>query len=262
MSAKPVVTRHDIAAGLRQMDLKQGERVMVHSSLSSMGQVEGGAREVVEGFLEVLGPEGTLVVPTFTHSGTEYFDPRESPSKNGAITEAARHYPGAVRSLHPTHAVTAIGRDAEELVADDLERGPLGKDCALDRLAKKGGKVFLLGVSHQVNSTIHVGEDYAGDPDRHKRWSPENPKQVILNHPERGEMVVLITSMMGSTVAFKRMEEVLRERGRIVDGRIGAAPCQVMKGQDVIDATVDILRPILASEETLGTAPDPPPAAG
>ena len=235
------VTRTDIATSLRAMGLEAGDRVMVHSSLSSMGHVEGGAATVVQAFLDVLGPEGTLMVPTFTHSGCEYFDPLKSPSLNGAVTEAARRFPGAVRSLHPTHAVTAIGPDAESLVEDDLNRGALGRDCALDRLIRKGGYVFLLGVDHTSNSAIHIGEDYAG-ADRHGMFSPENPKVVVLNHPEHGEMEVTLTEMMGSTVAFKRMEEVLRGRGRIVDGRIGKANCQLMKGADILGATADILR--------------------
>ncbi|NKB67468.1 MAG: hypothetical protein GKR89_10435 [Candidatus Latescibacteria bacterium] len=237
----------NIVEGLHEIGLAGGDQVVVHSSLSSMGHVEGGAPTVVTAFLDVLGVAGTLVVPTFTHSGTEYFDPLGSPSKNGAITEAARAWEGAVRSLHPTHAVTAIGPAGQELVADDLQRGALGRDCALDRLAQMGGWVLLLGVDHQVNSTIHVGEDYAGDPDRHKRWSPDNPKRVVLNHPEQGEMEVLLTSMMGSTVAFGRMEETLRQRGQIRDGQLGAAPCQLMRGRDVIAATLDILRPILGA---------------
>ena len=67
------------------MGLEAGDRVMVHSSLSSMGHVEGGAAMVVQAFLDVLGPEGTRMVPTFTHSGCEYFDPLKSPSLNGAV---------------------------------------------------------------------------------------------------------------------------------------------------------------------------------
>ncbi len=243
--ASATVAQQDITTAILKMGLGKGHSVIVHSSLSSMGHVAGGGVTVVEAFLEVLGSEGTLMVPTFTHSGTEYFDPLESPSKNGAITEAARLRAGAVRSLHPTHAATAIGPDAEELVGDDLERGALAEDCALDRLAKKGGWVFLLGVDHQVNSTIHVGEAYAGDQYRHAGFSPDNPKKVILNHPQQGETEVLLTSMMGSTVAFEKMEGELRRRWQIIDGQIGAAKCQMMKGQDVIDAAVDILRPVL-----------------
>ena len=235
------VTRTDIGTSLESMGLKASDHVMVHSSLSSIGHVEGGAAKVVQAFLDVLGPTGTLMVPTFTHSGCEYFDPLVTPSLNGAITEAARARLEAVRSFHPTHALTAIGPDAHELLKDDLERGALGRDCGLDRLIKKGGYVFLLGVDHKSNSSIHIGEDYAGD-DRHKAISPENPKVVMFNHPDTGEEEITLTEMMGSTLAFDRMEEILRARSQIVDGTIGEADCQLMKGADIIAATLDILK--------------------
>ncbi len=235
------VVRSDVIRSLESMGLKAGDRVMVHSSLSSMGHVEGGAPTVLQAFLDVLGAAGTLMVPTFTHSGCQYYDPLLTPSLNGAITEAARSLPGAIRSLHPTHAVTVVGPDAEDLVEDDLDRGALGRDSALDRLIKKGGHVFLLGVDHRANSSIHIGEDYAGD-DRQASISPDHPKVVVLNHPQRGEEEVTLTEMMGSTIAFDRMEEVLRSRDQVVEGKIGEATCQLMKGEDIIAATVDILR--------------------
>ena len=95
-------------------------------------------------------------------------------------------------------------------------------------------------MDHTSNSAIHIGEDYAG-ADRLGMISPEKPKGVVLNHPEDGEMEVTLTEMMGSTVAFERMEEVLRARGQIVDGTIGKAKCQKMKGADILAATVEIL---------------------
>ncbi len=238
------ITRSDIAASLRAMGLAVGDKVMVHSSLSSMGQVEGGADAVVDAFLEVVGSEGTLMVPTFTHSGCEYFDPLVSPSLNGAITEAVRARPLAVRSLHPTHAVTVIGPDAEGLVDGDLARGALGRNCALDKLAKAGGWVFLLGVTQDSNSTIHIGEDYGGDDRTLGIFNPENPKIVILKHPEQCEIEVALTEMMCNTVfAFARMRDELLARGQLTEATIGRAPCQLMKGQHVIDAAVDLLNP-------------------
>ena len=96
-------------------------------------------------------------------------------------------------------------------------------------------------MDHKSNSAIHIGEDYAG-ADRHKSISPDNPKVVVLNHPERGEVKVTLTEMMEGTIAFDRMEEVLRERGQLVEGKIGEAKCQLMKGEDIIAATVDILK--------------------
>jgi aminoglycoside 3-N-acetyltransferase len=133
-------------------------------------------------------------MPTFTHSSTKYFDLLTSPSKNGAVTEACRSHFRAVRSLHPTHAVTVIGPDAEELVMDDLECGALGRGCALHKLIERGGLVFLLGVDHQENSAIHIGEDLAGD-DRHRHFSPEDPKRVTVKHPQNGEIDVVTATV-------------------------------------------------------------------
>jgi aminoglycoside 3-N-acetyltransferase len=237
------VTRDDIVAELRRMGLTAGDGVMLHSSLSSMGRVEGGAGAVVEAFLEVLGTEGTLMVPTFIFSGASYFDPLTTRSKCGAITEAVRLHPRAVRSYHPTHAVAVIGPNAADLVAGDEYARALGTGCALHRMIEAGGKVFLLGVSQGSNSAIHIGEDFAGDPDRHKRFTPENPGRVTLNHPEKGEIEVELTSMMGHTRAFDELEGLMRSRGKIADGRIGEAVCQVVRGADVVRNTMDILMP-------------------
>lgn len=137
------VSRRDIVTAIREMGLQEGDKVMVHSSLSSMGYVDSGAVTVVEAFLEVLGSEGILMVPTFTHSGTEYYDPLATPSKNGAVSEAARKYPGAVRSLHPTHAVTAIGPDAEELWYGTIwSGGPWPKTVPWIAWQRKGDGFF------------------------------------------------------------------------------------------------------------------------
>ena len=98
---------------------------------------------------------------------------------------------------------------------------------------------FELRKEHAKSPSI-IGEDSAG-ADRHGMFSPEKPKVVVLNHPEHGEMDTL-TEMMGHTVAFARIEEVLRARGQIVDGTIGQARCQMMKGEELLAATVEILR--------------------
>ena len=236
-----MITNADLVEGLFNMGIRNGEHLMVHSSLKSLGYVEDGANTVVEALLETIGSNGTLMVPTFTHSNTEYYDPTESPSKNGAITEAIRKRSDSVRSLHPTHAVTVIGPDAEELVLNDLNCGPLGKGCALDLLSKRQGRILLLGVNHEANSIIHVGEDYASDPGREKFCSPKNPKRVTLKHPDLGDVEILLTSMMGRTLAFDLMVNLLRNTKKIIDGKLGKADCQLMNGLDVIEATQDIL---------------------
>ena len=86
--------QEQIAEALQTLGLGPGHIIFVHSSLSSIGYVEGGADAVVDAFLDVLGSTGTLVVPTFTfsHGGKldPVFDPIRDASEMGRITEVTR----------------------------------------------------------------------------------------------------------------------------------------------------------------------------
>ncbi|MBU0608095.1 MAG: AAC(3) family N-acetyltransferase, partial [Armatimonadetes bacterium] len=110
---EPVVTHETLVAGFREMGMAPGRLVMVHSSLSAFGHVEGGAETVIEALLEAISPDGTLVLPTLCQRDKERreqtWDIANSPSDVGRITEVFRTWPGAVRSDHFTHSVTAVG---------------------------------------------------------------------------------------------------------------------------------------------------------
>jgi aminoglycoside N3'-acetyltransferase len=69
---KVVVTKDDIKAGLLDLGLKRGDHAVVHSSLSSLGHVEGGAEAVIVALEEALTPDGTLVMATYS-GGLIYF---------------------------------------------------------------------------------------------------------------------------------------------------------------------------------------------
>ncbi|WP_347246334.1 AAC(3) family N-acetyltransferase, partial [Thermogutta sp.] len=136
-----MVTKQHIIDGLRELGLRAGDTVVVHSSLSSFGKVQGGAETVVEALLEVLGPEGTLAVPTFNFE-PDVFDPDSTPSVVGQITEAVRKLPGAIRSKHPTHSVAAIGRLARVITEGHENVSPFGRGSALFKLLQANGKVL------------------------------------------------------------------------------------------------------------------------
>jgi hypothetical protein len=108
--------------------------------LSSFGRVEGGADSVLDAILEVIGPKGNLMLPTFNYTRPipePYFDPAATPGHTGAIPEAGRKRAGAVRSLHPSHSVAVIGPDAVELTRDHLKVRALGIGSPIDRLAQR-----------------------------------------------------------------------------------------------------------------------------
>lgn len=231
------ITKEDIKKGLKNSGLKKRDLLVVHSSLSSMGYVEGGADTVIDAIIEVIGKDGTLMMPTFTYSSVFY--PQESPSQTGRITETLLLRKDAIRSWHPTHSVAAIGRDAEKLTADHIKVRALGKDSPIDRLAKKGGYVLLLGVDHTANSAIHVGEAYAEVP---YLDLPYTFPQAVAVNDKSNKTVVKLFKQPGCGRGFGKLEKHLRARGLIKDGMIGNATVQLIKVQDLIDTTVRVLK--------------------
>jgi aminoglycoside 3-N-acetyltransferase len=235
------VTKATIERELRRLGLQRGDKLFVHSSLSSMGHVVGGADTVIDAILEVIGPEGTLMVPTFTPN-CALFDVRRTPSKTGLITETLRRRPEAVRSWHPTHSVAAIGREAKELTRDHLQFRALGKGSPVDRLAKRGGYVLLLGVGHNRNSTVHVGEAWAevGYIDV-KPYSHAISEAVVIT-PDGQRIRTRLFRQPGCAWGFVKLEPHLRQRGAIRDGKIGNASVQLMCAQAIIDSVIEVVK--------------------
>lgn len=234
-----MLTRPQIAADLERLGLRPGDTVVLHSSLRSLGKLEGGPEAVIFALIDVLGKSGLLIFPTFTYR-TQVFDPTTEPARTGLIPETARHWPGAVRSWHPTHSVTAVGRDAADLCAGHEHKGGFELDTPLDRAAQRGGYVLLLGVGHNTNSTIHVGESHAGVPYLDVPFSGDAFTCARVLAPT-GPIDITIRQPPGCSKAFGSVERPLRERGAVRDGKVGEAIVQLVRSKAVIEATVGIL---------------------
>lgn len=166
--AAPVtVTREDVVESLREVGLREGDGVFLHSSLSRFGKVEGGSATVLEALEEVLGPDGLVAMPAFPLVGgtLEYlstdpvFDVRHTPSTMGALTERFRSSPGVARSLHPTHSVAARGPGAEELVEGHAEAAtPFGEGTPFARMIERGMVQVWFGVGLRIFTLYHAFE--------------------------------------------------------------------------------------------------------
>ena len=162
----PLVTQDSIEAGLRDLGLRSGDIVMVHSSLSSFGYVKGGANAVIDALLTVLGPTGTLCMPTLTygeftpHTPPPLFDPRTSKGMVGRIPEVFRQRPGVKRSLHPTHSIAAFGPHTEALI-EGHERSltPCGPDSPWGKIRDVGGYALMIGCGTQPMTMSHGAEE-------------------------------------------------------------------------------------------------------
>jgi aminoglycoside N3'-acetyltransferase len=150
------VTRRQVVGALRELGVRNGDVLCVHSSLASLGHVVGGAEALIDALLDAVGgpSEGTLMMPTFCMHGSmkEYLDEasgidlRSAPSRVGRLTEVFRVRPGARRSAHPSNPVSAEGALAEALVAGhERSPTPYGRETPYGRLGElDNGKVLLI----------------------------------------------------------------------------------------------------------------------
>jgi len=233
---KTRVTRQDIVAGLREIGLQPGDLVQVHSSLSAFGYVEGGADTVVDALLEVLGPTGTLMVPTFNHGRVEVFDPLTTPSWSGKITEAVRVRPEARRSIHPTHPYCAIGPLAEWLTSEHLELETFDWNSPLGKLIQRDGKILLLGVGMNANTAAHIAQARFRATCLGYR---EYPRKVLLH----GRIIPAWSTRWRASrcpLEWEPIETALRARAMIRDGRIGEAQVMLMNGRDMFNVTYQL----------------------
>jgi aminoglycoside 3-N-acetyltransferase len=131
-----IVDKSTIVAGLKNTGLKRGDVVLVHSAMRTIGRIERGAKTVVEALLEAVGPQGTLVAPTFVfmrqRRANPVIDPAVDHSEMGAISEEIRRHPEALHSIAYRHSVAAIGRRARVITEVDPRLSPFDPRGSFD----------------------------------------------------------------------------------------------------------------------------------
>jgi aminoglycoside 3-N-acetyltransferase len=231
---RPYLTQTEIRAALEQAGIGNGDLVLGHFALSRFGYIEGGADGLIDTLLALLGPDGTLVMPTFTFSwvGRPPYDPHNTPSRVGAVTDRFWRRPGVLRSAHPTHSFAAVGRHAAALLADhDHTQSPLSKDGPLGRLADLDGKILMFAPPN-ANTTMHVGEYRAGLP----------LLDFVCPIMENGVRREVLVPDCPWHVRFAVAYEKLYARGLVQDVVLGEDTLCTMRCRDVIAAQAEVMR--------------------
>jgi len=247
------ITRERIGFDLRQLGIDTGDLIALHSSLKSIGYVEGGAETVVEAFLDVLKPDGTLMVPIFSFTFTScdptaLHEPTKTPSRVGAITEAFRLHPQCHRSLHPTHSVGAIGSLAEELTRDHLASTPIGIGSPFDRFRERDGTVLMLGCDLTSCSILHLYEVLAGLSYIHIAYREGwNHELAMIGRDGKKVVGLQLYETPGCSHGFGSAEPILEKAGVLRRGKIGNARCMLFSSQ----AAADVLIPELQERPDL-----------
>ncbi|WP_246082927.1 aminoglycoside N(3)-acetyltransferase [Nonomuraea diastatica] len=169
---------------LTALGVEYGQVLLVHSSLRSLGHVEGGEGAVVSALRGVLGPDGTLVVPTGTSANSDTsplhrdaitgmsagevaayrarmppYDPATTPTNvMGRVPEHVRRLREALRSAHPLTSFAAVGPLAAKIIDGHARDCLLGERSPLARLYDAGASVLLLGVGYDKCTAFHLAE--------------------------------------------------------------------------------------------------------
>ena len=156
----------EMANDLIKLGISSSDTLLVHSSLKSLGHIDGGADSVIDTLLHVLC-NGTLLMPALSYD----FVTKENPvfSLNdtaccvGAIPEAFRKREGVLRSMHPTHSVCGTGINAKKILSNHvLDNTPVGEHSPFALLPEYGGKILMLGCGKKPNTSFHGIEERAG----------------------------------------------------------------------------------------------------
>ncbi|MEU6747470.1 AAC(3) family N-acetyltransferase [Spirillospora sp. NPDC046719] len=252
--ARATCDRASLAEDLRALGVEPGSRLLVHASLRRVGRVEGGAGAVASALGDVLGPAGTIVVPTATSDNSDTsraylartqgmsederrrylrtmppFDPATTPSTGmGALAEYVRTSPGAVRSAHPQTSFAALHARAGFFAGDHDPACHLGERSPLARLYEAGASILLLGVGYASCTALHLAEyRYRRDPPT--RWygcmvlrggRPEwwRYRDVVLDDGD-----------------FPEIGAALDRTRHVVRGRVGAAGVRLLPLRQAVD---------------------------
>jgi len=163
------VTRDQIVTALQDVGIQSGDGILVHSSIQFLGRPIGGVGTYLEALHAVLGPEGTIAVPTFNFAFArgEKYDPQNTPSTGmGAFSEYVRQQPEAKRTTHPMQSLVVMGNHADDLSSCDTPSA-FGPGSAFERMLDLDFKILLLGANINAISLLHYSEQRSQVPYRY-----------------------------------------------------------------------------------------------
>lgn len=253
---RKILVKSDIIHALKQVGVLPGQTIMVHTSLSSLGFVCGGAQTLIEALIECVGEDGTLMMPAQSwknldpETGVHWEEPKEwwqiirdnwpaydkdiTPTNTmGAVAEMFRKWPGAMRSGHPARSVSALGKHARYLTESHDLANIFGDSSPIGKLYELDGYVLLIGVGYDKNTSLHLADARAEYPGKH--CSTEHSAMMINGKREWVSYQTL--SVDGED--FEQIGAAFELLEKVSQAPLGNSRIRLMRQRDVVDFAVD-----------------------
>lgn len=252
---RQLILKNNIVETLKRLGVSQGQTIMVHTSLSSIGFVCGGAQTVIEALLESVGSEGTIMMPTQSWknldpaTGVHWEEPEEwwqairdnwpaydkdiTPTNTmGAVSEMFRKWPGARRSDHPARSVAAYGKYSEYLTSDHDLSNIFGENSPVDKLYQLDGYVLLIGVDYDKNTSIHLADARAEYRSKHM----VNESSAIMENGKRVWKTYETLYVDGED--FIEIGNAFEQNCVVYKEKLGNATLRFMRQRELVDFAV------------------------
>lgn len=237
-------TKESLMEQLIQLGIDREGTLLIHSSMKSMGEVEGGADTILDVFSEYM-KDGLLVFPTHTWSYINAENPKyyvdQSTCCVGILPELFRKRFGVVRSLHPTHSVAALGRDAIEFTGDDHRFDtPCARGSSWGKLLDRKATILLIGIDLKRNTFIHGVEEWVDIPGR----MTDDHEMLYTVLSDGTEIAVPSRRHCGLSWSehFWKVDHVLENKGAMYKAKLGDAVVSVCDAEAVAEIITEMLR--------------------
>lgn len=250
-----LVLKNDIVNALKEVGVNEGQNIMVHTSLSSLGFVCGGPQIVIEALLDTVGEEGTIMMPTQSwknldpSTGVHWEEPEEwwqtirdnwpaydkdiTPTNTmGAVAEMFRKWPGAIRSDHPARSVAAYGKNASYLTKDHDLSNIFGEGSPIAKLYELDGYVLLIGVDYDKNTSIHLADVRANYESKHN----VNESSAIIENGKRIWKTYETLFVDGED--FVDIGKAFEEEYDVKKVKLGNGVIRFMRQRDIVDFAI------------------------
>ncbi len=241
--SRQVHTVESLRRDLLAAGIVAGDTLLVHSSMKSLGSVDGGALGVIQALKNVVTENGLLIFPSFSYASvTEQhpdFDVVSTPACTGILPELFRREEGVRRSLHPFHSLAVWGRDAEAFIAGH-ERfdTAFNRQSPWGRMLERNAKTLLIGVGLTTATFLHAVEEWSGVP----VLSEEPVVRYIIDSYGRRTVRTIRWHTGAHSENFFRAEPILLDYGALGKCRVGDAGCMVLDCRKTLECMEPVLR--------------------